>query len=359
MYIYSKFIIKNIIPVLCMLTLVLTGLIWIVQILNLVNLLDKGIALKDFLVITILLLPYLLFIILPIVSVFAVIYVYSRLQSERQILVLRSAGLNNYGISKPTLIVALTTTLIAYFISIYLLPISYSSLKSNLNNFKNSYISNIIEAKTFAQVSKSINIYIDQKHSGNFFEGVVLFDNKIPESRTVYFAKKGKIVNFGSHKTGFELSQGIRHSYDARGNLTKLYFDNMVVEVTGNKTVNADIRNRTNLELFIHEMIYPDPKLPIEKQKRLIADGHLRIIWPLYNFAFVFLSLSIFLSFSYNRREYIRQYIYTFIPIISVLYFHFTLQKIAYKDLNYIFPCYANVFICIIFSIRQSMRNKL
>ena len=106
-------------------------------------------------------------------------------------------------------------------------------------------------------------------------------------------------------------------------------------------------------------MLWPDSALSLEKQQQFITDGHLRIIWPLFNFAFVFLALSIFLKQPYNRRAHIKQFLLTFIPILLLAYFHFALQKIAYKDVNYIFLCYANVFICIIFSIWQSTRKTL
>ena len=356
---YSKYIIKNIIPLFLMLSLVLTGLVWIIQVLNLINLFEKGISFKNFFKLSILLLPYLLFVIMPVVSLISMVYVYSRLQEERQLLVLRSAGLNNFKLLKPALLVASSITIIVYFISAYLMPISYNSLKLNLSNFKEGYISNIIDVKTFNQISKYITIYVDKKISNKSFEGVVLFDNKAAENRIIFFAQKGEIINFNQQKTEFELIKGVRHSYDKAGKLVKLYFDNMIVEVVNNNIPNTSPRNRTNLELFIHEMIYPDSTLTIEKQKILITEGHLRLIWPLYNFTFVFLALSIFLNFSYNRRNYLKQYIYSILPIMIVAYFHFSLQKIAYKDLNYIFLCYGNVFACIIFSIWQSTKNKL
>ena len=129
MYIYSKYIAKTIIPVLFVITIVLTSLVWIVQVLNLVSLLEKGVELKSFIKLVSLLIPYLLFMIMPIISVIGVIYVYARLQDERQLIILRGAGLNNYEIAKPALLVATILTIIAAYISAYLMPVSYNNLK--------------------------------------------------------------------------------------------------------------------------------------------------------------------------------------------------------------------------------------
>jgi lipopolysaccharide export system permease protein len=358
MYIYNKYIAKTIIPILVILTVVLTSLVWVIQLLNLISLIDKGIELKLFLKLAILLLPSLLFMVLPIISTIGVIYVYNRLQDERQLIILRGAGLNNYEIAKPALLIASMITIIAIYISAYLMPISYNNFKKNISHFKQNYVSNIIEARAFNQISKYATVYVDRKSKNNIMYGVILFDNKIPQNKAIFFAKKGEILSSGKENTSFVLSQGLRHSYDSQGHLTKLYFDHLVIEI--NSEVKDDFsRAKTSMELFIQEMLWPDSSLQKKKQQHLVIDGHYRLVWPLFNFVFVFLALTTFLSFSPARKTQVKQLVCSFVPVLIASYFHFTLQKMAYKDSNYIFLCYANVFICIIYSLWQSTRNSL
>ena len=355
---YIKYISKAIFPPLITSAIVLTSLVWITQTMRMAYLLDKGIELTKFLKFTTLLIPSLLFMILPIITVVAVIYVYNKLQDERQIVILRSSGLSNFDIAKPALIVATITTIVAYYISAYLMPLSYNHLKQGLNDFRENYVSNIIDVKTFNQISKHSTIYVDSKNANGSLQGVVLFDNKTPEKKTVLFAQTGKIRSSQQDVTEFELIKGVRHSYDQLGNLTKLKFDNLIVTV-GSEQNNDNARTKTSLELYIQEMLWPDANINLERQKRLIAEGHSRIIWPIFNFAFVCLALSIFLRQPFNRKSHIKQFVYTFVPILLVAYLHFATQKIAYKDLDYIFLCYANLFLCIIVGIWQSTKNSL
>jgi len=355
---YKKYIFKTIFPTFLTLSAVLTSLVWITQTLRLVHLIDKGIEFTTFLKIVVLLIPSLLFMILPVITVISVIVVYNRLQDERQLLILRSAGLSNFNLAKPALFLAILITIFASYISAYLMPYSYNKLKQETSNFQKGYVANIIEARTFNQISKTSTIYIDKRNSDGSMDGVIFFDNKNPENRTIFFAKQGIINTTDSENTQFELIDGLRHSYDSQGNLTKLYFDNLAV-VIGSEKNDEGSRSKTSLELYLNEMLWPDASLSTEKQNRLITDAHSRIIWPLFNFAFVFLSLSIFLRQPYNRKSHIKQYIITFIPILIASYFHFTLQKIAYTDLNYIFLCYANVFICIMLSIWLNTKKSL
>lgn len=355
---YKKYIFKTIFPTFLTLSVVLTSLVWITQTLRLVHLIDKGIAFKAFLKVIFLLIPSLLFMILPIITVISVIVVYNRLQDERQLVILRSAGLSNFNIAQPALFIAILITIFAGYISAYSMPYSYNKLKQETSNFQKGYIANIIEAKTFNQISKTSTIYIDNRNSDGSMEGIIFFDNKIPENRTIFFAKQGIINTTNPENTQFELIDGIRHSYDNQGKLTKLYFDSLAV-VIESEMGDERSRSHNSLELYLNEMLWPDNNLSIEKQNRLITDAHSRIIWPLFNFGFVFLSLSIFLRQPYHRKSHIKQYIITFIPILIASYFHFTLQKMAYKDLNYIFLCYANVFICIMLSIWLNTKKSL
>ncbi len=355
---YKKYIAKTIIAPFATLTIVLTTLGLITQTLRMLHLIDKGIRLKYFLKLVMLLVPSLLFTILPIISVVTVIFVYSNLQEESQLIILRNIGISNYGLIKPALSIATAVTIFAIYISAHLMPLSYSTMREEILNFREGYISNIIDNKTFNQISKYSNIYVKNKNSDGSLSGIILFDNKIPQNRTILFAKYGKIITIDSYKTEFELQDGVKHSYDKLGNLTKLYFDNLRVNIK-NENLNNKNRRKIDNELYIHEMLWPNSSLSFEKQQRMITDGHLRIIWPLFNFAFVFLALSVFLNQPYSRRAHIKQYIITFIPILVISYFHFMIQKIAYKNLNYIFLCYINVSSCIIFSIWQSTKRSL
>ncbi|HJK86842.1 MAG TPA: LptF/LptG family permease [Candidatus Megaira endosymbiont of Nemacystus decipiens] len=358
MYIYNKYIIRSLIPILLLFTLIITSMVWIMQTINLSKLIDKGIALSAFFKLTVLLLPYFVFIIMPLVSTLAVIFLYHKLQDERQVVVLRGAGLSNFALSKPALYVAMLVTIILYYISLYLLPTSYSHLKSILSDFKENYVSSMVSAKKFNQLSKYSTLYVEKKVKNNAFEGVILFDNEKPDTRTIFFAEKGSIQEINQENLKFVFYSGMRHSYDKERNISKLHFDDITVNIT-RKNLNLKTRTKTPLELFIHEMIWPDDDLPQERQNKLIVDGHMRLIWPFYNFVFVLLSLSIFLKFPFKRQSQFKQYAFTFAPIIVAIYTHFTFQKFSYYNINYLFVCYINIAVYTILAIWQSISSKI
>ena len=354
---YKRYIFRSIFIPLITIAFVLTSLVWITQILKLLYLIDKGVKLKDFFQLIILLIPFLLFTIFPLITVLAIVNVYKRLREERQLIVFRSIGLSDISIARPALLLAILITMLCYYISFSLLPFSYHKLKQELVNLKNNYISDIVDVRTFNQVSKHTTIYVDKKNPDGSLAGVVLFDNTQPESKAVLFASKGKIINNGKEQF-FELQDGLRQAYDNSGNLTKIHFDRLQVEISNDNENELDKNKiQSTLELYIPQLLWPDKSLSEQKQHKLIVDGHQRIIWPLYNYVFAFLALSIFLKHPYNRKSNLKHIILTIIPLVLVTYIHFTMQKFAYQDKNFIFFCYLNVFFAIVFSTWYSRRK--
>lgn len=353
---YKKYIAKSILLPFLTITFILTSFVWVIQILRLINLIDKGLKLSHFMQLVILIIPSLLFMILPLVTVISVIYEYNKLQDEKQLIILKCSGLSNYEIAKPALLIATIATLFTYYISAYLMPVSYNRLKQELSYIKENYVSEIVDARTFNQVSRYITIYADKKTYNGKLEEIILFDNRDPVSQTIFFADFGEIIVIDK-STIFILKHGFRQSYDKDKHMTKLYFDELSIEIQNSS--NSLDRDRTSLELFIHEMMWPDNSLSFEKQSQFIIDAHQRIIWPLFNFVFTFLALSTFLRYPYNRKNHIKQNICTFMPVFVLAYIHFSLQKMAYEKPYYILFAYINIFLSIVSSIWQSTRTSI
>ena len=86
----------------------LTALIWLTQSLRFVELVvNHGLSLGVFLELTGLLIPSFVAVILPITTFVVVQFVYQRLAGDREITVMRAAGLSPFALSRPALALAL------------------------------------------------------------------------------------------------------------------------------------------------------------------------------------------------------------------------------------------------------------
>lgn len=349
MLIYKKYVTQSAFPLLAVVSLVFTSLVWVTQILKLLYFLDKGISLSDFLKLIILILPSLLFSILPIITLFSLVFLYQRLSEERQLIIFKTCGLSNWKIAEPALIIATFVMIITYCISAYLLPVSYSKMKSKTKLLRNNYVSSAVDARKFNQISRNITLYIDAKDEENNFIGIILFDNTVPQNETVFFAKYGSI-SFDKGEAYMNLTDGFRQTYDNNGNLMKLFYEHLVVKINNDRANSGD-QVKNSLELFIWDLLFPPSDLPQELRMKFIADGHQRVIWPMFNFVFSLVALSTLLRMPYTRKVHWQPIISSMFPVLLVAFVHFSVQKLSYTNLNFIFFCYANVILSTIISI--------
>ncbi len=352
MLIYQRYIIYNLLFPLFLLAIILTGIVWITQIFKLLPLIDKGISLSNFIYLVTLVLPFLLFIILPFVTIISIIYTYNRLGEERELIILKNSGLSNFKVAAPALIVAAFVALLSYYVSAQLLPVSYTKLKTNLNNIKENFATSFITEKTFNQLSKHIIFYVNKKLPGGVLEGLIVFDNRDALNNTILFAKSG---NLEIHEGHFELNlyQGSRQAYDLNGNLTKLYFENLSIEMNKSAPDNSDqnLYNRDINEYYISELLNASNYVSQDRKTKLIVEGHQRLIWPFYSFILSFLGLAVFLRQPYNKKSHLREIALTSLAILITTFLHFTILNISAKNLNFIYGCYLNIFAALLFSI--------
>src|SRR5580700_3342498 len=94
----------------------LTALVWLVQSLRFIELVvNHGLSLGVFIELTGLLIPSFVAVILPITTFVVVQFIYQRLAGDREITVMRAAGLSPFSLARPALAVALLATVTGYW----------------------------------------------------------------------------------------------------------------------------------------------------------------------------------------------------------------------------------------------------
>src|SRR3954463_2364778 len=90
-----------------MVGLVLTLIVWLTQSLQFLQfIINKGLALGDWLKLTTLLLPSFIVVILPSALFFVVVFVYNKLIADRELVVVQAAGMSRMGVAAPALMAA-------------------------------------------------------------------------------------------------------------------------------------------------------------------------------------------------------------------------------------------------------------
>ncbi|HEX3984559.1 MAG TPA: LptF/LptG family permease, partial [Acidisoma sp.] len=100
----DRYILRQIVVALVAVTVALVALIWLTQSLRFVELIvNRGLSPFVFLRLTVLLVPSFVAVILPITMFVVVQFIYQRLAGDRELTVMRAAGLSPFALAKPTL----------------------------------------------------------------------------------------------------------------------------------------------------------------------------------------------------------------------------------------------------------------
>src|SRR5205814_7027139 len=103
----DRYILRQCLNMMLFVTAALSAAVWLAQSLRLIDLIvNRGLSIEVFLYLALLILPRFLDIVLPIGAFIAVLFVFNRLTSESELVVMRSAGLGPVALARPVLLLA-------------------------------------------------------------------------------------------------------------------------------------------------------------------------------------------------------------------------------------------------------------
>ncbi|MBN2751911.1 MAG: LptF/LptG family permease, partial [Rhodospirillaceae bacterium] len=111
----TRYVLKQLVIGMLLVTVGMSILLWLSQSLRFIDLIvNKGLSAGLFLKLTSLLLPGFLMVVLPIAVFTVTLFVYNKLNADRELVVMRASGMSQWDLSKPALILAAAITILSY-----------------------------------------------------------------------------------------------------------------------------------------------------------------------------------------------------------------------------------------------------
>lgn len=301
------------------LTILLTAAVWLTQSLRFVDgILNKGLPFNTFFYIISMLLPDLVSIVLPPALLIAVIYTYNRLIADQELVVMRSAGMSQWQLAKPAVILACLVSLFLYALNIYILPNAYQKMRDIEHASQNTISSKMIQEGEFNSL-KGLMVYVRKRINQKDMKGILIYNNRDKEKPFLITAETGSLVKT-EEGTKLILINGARQDMDrTSNNPSMLYFDQYMVELESPKTDEAG-RKRSMHEHSLLELLYPDEsKVKPHQLGKYKAHGHQRVLNPLHALAFTLIALAFMLHGQVNRRRRTKK-------VVTIVGLAFTLE---------------------------------
>jgi lipopolysaccharide export system permease protein len=300
----NRYVLRQLLLVTVFVTLALTLAIWLTQSLRLIRMIvNQGMSFGTLLELTLLLLPAFMLIILPIALFLAVLNTYNRLLSDREIVVMRVAGRSNIAIAKVALALGVVIGLVVLVLSFYLVPASFRKFKDSEIAIRNDFSALLVQEGRFNSFGSKFTIYVRQREKNGELRGILVQDNRKPEKPVTMMAERGAIL---PSETGprIVLLSGNRMEIERKsGRLSYLSFTRYSFEL-GALTKAQDKRWRQPAERPLAQLLSPDKTSANDRYyyNKLIAEGHSRLVSPLYPLALVIVALVCLLFGEFNKR---------------------------------------------------------
>ena len=302
--IFNIYVIKNVSMATAFIAVTLAAIIMMTQSIKFLELIiDSGASSGAFWALVFMALPRFFEVILPIALMIAGIFVYYRMISDSEVIVMRSAGASPLQMAKPALIVGVMVTLIVGVISAWLAPVSLAKMHKMRQVVKAQYSTLLFQDGVFNEVGKYLTVYIDGRNDKGELEGLLIHDSRPtnPVPVTVV-AKRGVVV---ATDTGQQVLvyNGSRQDFNKRnGALNRLDFERYTIDLPDSGVVGEYWKEPD--ERTFYELVYPEKdNITDEKNKReFMVEANRRVAGMFLPLTFISVALCFLLLGPLNRK---------------------------------------------------------
>jgi len=328
---------------------VLTCIMWLAQSLRYIDFIaNKGVPILLFFKMIFFLLPNMTVIVIPIAVLIGVLFIYNKLTTDHEIIVMQASGVSYWQLAKPALLISLVFTCISYIFTLYFLPMSFRKYRDITMALREKSLTNLVSAGQFNSMGR-YTVYARTRDGQGNFLGLIVYDGTAGEKSITFMAEKG--IVFNKQEGGqLLLINGNRQEKDLKTSKPSiLYFDRYVIEAK-DKSAQTEPAGRflRAYERHIPDLLNPQESLSPSMRLEFIAAASQRLLSPLYTFAFGLLGVCMMLLGSFNRKGRFRKImmacvIASIIEISSMIFLH-TLKYLTVM----IYLSYAILFLFII-----------
>ncbi|HTZ36018.1 MAG TPA: LPS export ABC transporter permease LptF [Stellaceae bacterium] len=303
----NRYILRQCLGVMLFVTGALTAAVWFAQSLRLVDLIvNRGLSAEMFLYLAMLIIPRFLDIVLPIGAFIAVLFVFNRLTTESELVVMRAAGLSPFGLAKPVLELAGIAFLILMLLSVYFLPAANREFKDLQFEIRNRFVSSLLQEGAFTTISDKLTIYIGSRNDRGEVVGLLINDSRDPARPVTILAERGAFADTGG-ASRIIMVNGNREQYErATGKLSVLTFDRYVLDLDMMRDA-PESRSREAQERFLGDLLFPPADLDPATREAFFVEFNERLTVPLTAFSFAMLPLACLLPGEFNRRGQLKR----------------------------------------------------
>ena len=342
----DRYIIRQILVGFLLVTFSLMSIIWLTQSLRFVDLItNNGIAISVFAELTSLLMPRIFTVLAPVSVFAAVLFVYNRMLSDRELVVMKSAGISPLQCAVPAIIFGLFMSFFNIFVYNWGIPWSERQFSELQWKVKNDVSHLRLREGEFTRLQNGLTVFITTHEKDGSVTGIMVNDERTPGSRVTISAEKGRII-YTEKGPKIIMVNGARQEINKKNNqFTSVSFARYSVDFgiqEKSRKKEAGVRERDLQELL---NAHNNPNLEEKEANRFFVEGNRRLLNPFFNLLFAVLACTGLLCGNFNRRGQTKIISISVTLMIVILALDLSLTNIAVNNLALLSLIYANLLI--------------
>lgn len=306
MNLYQRYLFRQGLWPLATTLLALTGLAVMTQSLSNIELIaDRRETAFAFLWITVLAMPQIIALILPVAVFIAVAVSMQRLVADSELTVGAAAGMSRRQRLSPFLRIAIYGVLLNLVINLFVQPLAFREMRQSVYEIRSDLVANFMRAGEFIELGANVTFYAREVDENGVMYDVFIQDGRGQQSRA-YAAAQGLITR-APRGPVMLLQEGQLSSTDEQGELSTLAFERYEFDLTAfiDPTVAFFFKES---DRFLSELLRPTQTdiARASSPSALYAEGHYRLSAPLYNLVFALMAACAFLAVEHRRTGYAR-----------------------------------------------------
>lgn len=344
----DRYIFRQLALSLVAVTVGLAALVWLTQSLRFIELvLDRGLSIAVFIELTSLMLPSFFAVILPITTFVVALFVYVRLAADRELVVMRAAGLSQWRLARPAVFLATLATATVMWLNLWLVPISHAAFREWQYEIRNQLVGLLLQEGVFSSVGSDLTVYARYRDPDGTLRGIMVHDSRERGQPATILAESGRITQ-GPSGPRVTLLNGVRQTVErsnpAEGSppgtsptlrLNTLSFTENSVDLARGRGTDEQ-RSRDSRERTVEELFNPEPGTPLRDVRRYRAEAHQRLSSPFTAISFAMVGIAVALTGQFRRHGGILGIVTGIGIVVVLLAVGLTIGNLAARDPRYI-----------------------
>jgi lipopolysaccharide export system permease protein len=303
----DSYIFRQILGPFLFFVLVFTGVIWLGQSLRVIDtVVNNGQSAMVFLELTLLLLPTVLSIVLPVATFAATLYAMNRLFADSEIVVMLASGVSGMSLLRPVLAFSTLVMVVVFALTLYAMPTSQRELKSRINEIKGDIAAVFLREGAFQSPVRGVTVYLRGMDRSGEMLGIFIHDERDTDQINTYTAERAVLLN-DTDGTRLVMFNGVvqlaeRHEADS---VAILRFEQFAYDLT-QFTARNNERRRKPSEMYLPELLsIQAEETGGRRLGKYRAEAHETLSAPLYVLTLPLLAVAFVIGAGFRRQGFL------------------------------------------------------